>query len=226
MSCAVDDNAPAICVAIFMAPAIATVGSSMPGENDISGTHDRQHLVDDLFDQHACVDTVGDLTVFRLAQRGNRIQSAIPNKLGPESTLDVAGNSAGNGGADEESCEFLCLFAFGPDHQVASGVVLQAAGCLHRRSNVNSGRQRIDVRSCANLFDVVNAILQTDQSCIRREEGRQFAGRRGAVRCFHAEKISAAPWAALSSVEASTRTTLLKVQSVEKESGILNRFNK
>src|SRR5438270_572852 len=167
-----------------------------------------------------------DLAILRVTERRHRIQSAVPDQLGPELAFDVVRNAARNVSTRKKCCNALGFFVFWANHQVAAANVFDSARFGHRSGDVNDAGKRVNFGGSANLFHVVYAILHTQDECALRKQWRDGARRRGIVGGLHAEQNELRVAHRANFRGSLDADFFLKLQGIEEQPVFLDRINK
>src|SRR6516162_3803415 len=128
---------------------------------------DAEHFIDRRLDQALGIFAGKDLSVGNMAKSGKGVQGAIPNQLRPEFTFDVVGNAARNARRVKECSERFGFFISGAEHEITSAKMLDASWGRDCRGDVDDRGESFPAGGGADLLGVINAILQTDDGCLR-----------------------------------------------------------
>src|SRR6266571_3672412 len=193
---------------------------------DIGCASDSQNFVYCGLDNFPRINAGGNLAVLGASERGDGIQRAIPDQLGPELALNVLGNSAGHVCSRKERRNSFCFFAPRSYHKDPAPDVLHPARFRHRGADVNDRRKSLNRSRSPDLFHIVDTVLQAQDQGIRSKQWGQRAGCRCVVRRLHRKKDN---------FRASNRVkvrggfyahALLKLQSIKEQSILFHRLDK
>ena len=129
-----------------------------------------------------------DLAVLGATQRGDGVQRAIPNQLGPEFALDIFRNPARDASARKKCRNVFRPLALWPDDQIAAAHMLHASRFRHRSRDVHDRGERINRSRRANLLNIVHAILHAQNKSAGSKQWSQRTRGRCVVCRLHTEK--------------------------------------
>jgi len=185
----VEEIAPAICVAIFSAPANPACGVFPRRGAECARRQQRRELRSRRFRRFCARLSLAAICPYFVArpQRGNGVQCAIPNQLvhSSPSMLSKCGSQLQR--ARKARRIFPCAALRGPTTRSPRPTCLICAGSGTDAATYTTALSA-SIPGGANFFRVVDAVLQTDQRRGRRKQRRESACRRLGVRGFHAEK--------------------------------------
>jgi len=87
-----------------------------------------ENFVHNGLDNFARVFAGSNLSILRAAKRGDRVERAIPNELGPQLAVDIFGDAARNSGALESAANLSVRASARTDDKIARPTCLTCAG--------------------------------------------------------------------------------------------------
>jgi len=155
---------------------------------DAGSFGNEENLKNGSLEELARIGAGENFAVGDFAERGDGVESAVPDQLGPEFSGEMVGEFAGNSGAFEEGGNAFGDSAFRAEDEVAAADMLDGAWGRDRRGDINRSRESVESRSRVNLFGVIDAVLHADDDCIFVEERGEFASGVGGVGGLDTEK--------------------------------------
>src|SRR5256885_15843063 len=127
----------------FESPGQGCLGIFQAGGLNVRGFGYGPNFVDNGFNDFAGVLAGDDLSIARVAERGNSVKRAVPHELGPELSLNIIGDAAGDAGLFKECGNTLGARVARADHEITATNVLDLSGFGDRCRDVDDRAEPI-----------------------------------------------------------------------------------